>query len=256
MPVHVAGHTLEVLATPPARPGAPTIVFLHEGLGSVALWRDVPARLAELTGYGTLAYSRYGNGYSDVLAEPRQVSYMHDEALVTLPALLEAMHIERPILFGHSDGASIALIYACAYPQNVSALVVEAPHVIVEEISVKSIAGIGDAFRTSGLREKMARHHRDVDATFFGWNDIWLSPAFRSWSITKRLATISARTLAIQGDADEYGTLLQLDLLVANSGGLTDRLVLGGCGHAPHRERPEFIVRSVADWLLEAPLST
>ncbi|HET9030618.1 MAG TPA: alpha/beta hydrolase [Candidatus Aquilonibacter sp.] len=248
----IAGHTLDVAQTPPLRANAPTLVFLHEGLGSVALWRDVPAQLAERTGYGTLVYSRYGNGFSDVLREARAVSYMHDEALVALPELLARLQIERPILFGHSDGASIALIYAAAHPHDVTAVVVEAPHVVVEDISVESIAKIGQTYRTTALREKMAKYHADVDATFFGWNDVWLSPGFRSWSIVDRLPSIEAPLLAIQGTDDEYGTLAQLNMLRAHSGGRTDVMVLDRCGHAPHRDRPEIVVSCASAWLSEA----
>ncbi len=249
--MQLAGRTIDVVTTPPAHEGAPAIVFLHEGLGSIALWRDFPAHLAARTGYGTIVYSRYGNGFSEVLHEARGVDYMHHEALVVLPELLAALNIEQPILFGHSDGASIALIYAAAFPDRVSALVLEAPHVIVEDISVRSIAAIGETYRTTSLREKMARHHADVDATFYGWNDIWLSPAFRSWSILEMLPQITAPALAIQGVDDEYGTLLQLELLAAKSGGATDRLVLAGCGHAPHRDRPGIVERAAADWIAE-----
>lgn len=248
----VAGRSLEVVQTPPLRPDAPTLVFLHEGLGSLALWRDFPARLAQRTGSGTLVYSRYGNGFSEVLAEPRAVSYMHDEALVVLPDLLAQTGVQRPVLVGHSDGASIALIYAAHAPGNVAGLVLEAPHVMVEDVSVKSIAAIGETFRATALREKMARYHTDVDATFFGWNDVWLSPAFRSWSIVGDLPSVTSKTLVIQGSGDEYGTLAQLDLLAAHSGGPVDRLVLAGCGHAPHRDRARLVERVAADWIVAA----
>lgn len=174
---------------------------------------------------------------------------MHDEALNALPELLDALHVERPILVGQSDGASIALIYAAAFPDNVRALVLEAPHVIVEDISVASIAAIGETYRTTNLREKMARYHTDVDATFYGWNDIWLAPAFRSWSIVERLSSVVAPTLAVQGADDEYGTLAQLDLLSRASGGSTDRLVLARCGHAPHRDRAGVVEGAVAEWI-------
>ena len=250
--MEIAGRSIDVVHIAARRAGAPTLVFLHEGLGSVALWRDVPARLAQRTGFGALIYSCYGNGFSEVLHEPRDVAYMHDEALVALPELLARHEISDPILVGHSDGASIALIYAAAHPEKVRALVLEAPHVIVEEISVASIAAIGQAYRTTSLREKMARHHTDADATFFGWNDIWLSPAFRSWSILDCLPSISAPALAIQGGNDEYGTLEQLTLLASGSGGKTDRLVLAGCGHSPHRDRPGFVEDAIVTWLAEA----
>lgn len=247
--MRVAGRTIDVVTTPALRHGAPTIVFLHEGLGSIALWRDFPERVAARTGCATVVYSRYGNGFSETLHEPRTVEYMHHEALIVLPELLDALDIEHPVLFGHSDGASIALIYAAAFPQRARALVLEAPHVVVEDISVASIAAIGQTYRTTDLREKMARYHADVDATFYGWNDIWLAPAFRSWSIVEILPSVTAPALAIQGAGDAYGTLAQLDLLERNSSGTTDRLILANCGHAPHRDRAEFVEAAASDWI-------
>lgn len=185
-----------------------------------------------------------------MLLEPRTIEYMHHEALVVLPELLATTNVERPILVGHSDGASIALIYAAAFPDRVRALVLEAPHVVVEDISVASIAAIGEAYRTTPLREKMAPYHTDVDATFYGWNDIWLAPEFRSWSIVEMLPSIVAPALALQGVDDEYGSLSQLDLLSDASGGSTDRLILANCGHAPHRDRSAFVEDALAQWIL------
>ena len=251
--MQIAGRNIDVVSTPALRHGAPTLVFLHEGLGSIELWRGFPQRVASLTGCGTVVFSRYGNGFSEVLHEPRAVDYMHHEALVALPALLAELMVERPILVGHSDGASIALIYASVFPDCVRALVLEAPHVIVEDISVTSIAAIGEVYRTTPLREKMARYHTDVDATFYGWNDIWLAPAFRSWSIAEMLPSIAAPALALQGVDDEYGTLAQLDLLARASGSTTDRLVLAKCGHAPHRDRAAFVEATVAQWIVNVP---
>ncbi len=249
--MQIAGRNIDVVSTPALRHGAPALVFLHEGLGSIDLWRDFPQRVGERTGCATIVYSRYGNGFSDVLREARGVDYMHHEALVVLPELLAAMNVQRPILVGHSDGASIALIYASAFPDRVRALVLEAPHVIVEDISVTSIAAIGQTYRTTSLREKMARHHADVDRTFYGWNDIWLAPAFRSWSIVEMLPSIAVPGLAVQGADDEYGTLAQLELLAGASGGSTDRLVLANCGHAPHRDRGSFVEAAVAQWIVD-----
>lgn len=247
--MRLAGRTIDVISTPALRHDAPTLVFLHEGLGSIALWRDFPEQISARTGCGTVVYSRYGNGFSETLHEPRAVDYMHAEALTVLPELLDALHVERPILIGHSDGASIALIYASAYPRNVRGLVLEAPHVVVEDVSVKSIAAIAETYRTTDLREKMARYHADVDATFYGWNDIWLAPAFRSWSIVDLLPSVAAPALAIQGIDDEYGTLAQLNLLAHNSRGTTDRLVLARCAHAPHRDRPNVVAGAVSEWI-------
>ena len=246
--MRVAGTELDVLHLPPLRDGAPTAVFLHEGLGSIRLWRDVPERVRERTGFGALVYSRRGNGFSAPLEEPREVTYMHDEALVVLPELLARAGIDRPALVGHSDGASIALIYAGAHPRNVRALALEAPHVFVEELSLTSIAAIGERFRATDLREKMARHHRDVDTTFRGWNDIWLNPAFRTWNIEASLPAIVAPVLAVQGIDDEYGTLAQIEAIARGCSGPVDRLLLERCGHAPHRDRPES-VELIAAWL-------
>ncbi|TAM86629.1 alpha/beta hydrolase [bacterium] len=223
------------------------MVFLHEGLGSVRLWRDVPRRLAEATGACALVYSRYGNGYSAVLEEPRAPEYMHDEALVVLPALLDRLGIRKPVLVGHSDGASIAIIYAAEHP--VSALVLEAPHVFVEDASVRSIAAIREPYANGGLRERLGRHHADVDKTFYGWNDIWLSPAFHDWNIEEYAARVSAPTLLLQGVDDEYGTRAQLEAVRRASAGAVDELLLAGCGHAPHRDRPDLAIPAMAAFI-------
>lgn len=196
-------------------------------------------------------YSRYGNGFSSVLEGRREVAYMHDEARDALPHLLDALDIERALFFGQSDGASIALIFASLYPERASALILEAPHVFVETCSIQSIAAIGETFRASTLRERMRKHHADVDRTFFGWNDIWLDPDFGSWRITELLPRIVAPALCIQGTDDEYGTLAQLDAIARSSGGRVDRVVLDRCGHAPHRDRPEFVTGFSAQWLWE-----
>jgi len=244
----VGSRTLEVQRLD-APAGRPTIVFLHEGLGSVEQWRDFPVALAQRCGYGAVMYSRYGNGRSEILREKRVPGYMHHEALAVLPELLRLLDIERPVLFGHSDGASIALIHAGVFPGRVAALVLEAPHVIVESCSLASIAAIGEHYRTGGLREKMARYHLDVDRTFFGWNDIWLDRDFAGWDIRDAVREITAPALVIQGADDEYGTLRQLDLLAANSRAPADRLVLARCGHAPHRDRRAAVEDATQRWL-------
>ncbi len=223
----------------------PVIVLLHEGLGSVSLWRDLPRRLCERARCTVVAYSRYGYGRSDVLREKREPDYMHHEGEVVLPALLAELGIERPILFGHSDGASIALIYAGAHPDGVRALVLEAPHVFVEEISVRSIATAKAAYATTDLRAKLARHHADADATFAGWSDIWLDPRFRDWNIEPYVEQVRAPVLMIQGDADEYGTPAQLDAIAARMRG-TETLMVPAAGHSAHRNEPELVVARVA----------
>ncbi len=218
-------------------PGAePALVFLHEGLGSVALWRDFPARLAEATGRRALLYSRAGHGRSDVPPVPRTPRFMHDEALDVLPELLRVAGIENPVLVGHSDGGSIALIHASAHP--VRGLVLLAPHVFVEELSVVSIAEARETYESTDLRERMGRYHRDADATFRLWNDIWLAPEFRSWNIEDVLGFVTAPALLIQGEHDQYGTLAQIDAIARGIAGPVSRAMLD-CRHAPHLEAPE-----------------
>jgi pimeloyl-ACP methyl ester carboxylesterase len=223
----------------------PAIVLLHEGLGSVSLWRDLPQQLRERTRCTVVVYSRYGYGRSDVLREKREPDYMHREGEVVLPALLAQLGIARPILFGHSDGASIALICAGTHPGAVRALVLEAPHVFVEEISVRSIAQAKTAYATTDLPAKLARHHADVDATFAGWNDVWLDPRFRGWNIEAYADRVRVPVLLIQGDADEYGTTAQLDAIAARIPG-TQTLLVPGAGHSPHRDAPELVLDRVA----------
>jgi pimeloyl-ACP methyl ester carboxylesterase len=218
-------------------PGAePTLVFLHEGLGSVELWRDFPDRLAVATGRRALIYSRAGHGRSDVPQEPRTPRFMHDEALDVLPALLRRHGVERPVLVGHSDGASIALIHASQHP--VDALVLLAPHVFVEDLSVASIAEARDAFETTDLGERMGRYHRDAERTFRLWNDIWLAPEFRAWNIEDVLPGVTAPALLIQGEHDQYGTLAQVEAVRDGMAGPAELVVLP-CQHAPHLEAPE-----------------
>ena len=226
-------------------PARPAIVLLHEGLGSVSSWRAFPQRLTERTGCTVVAYSRYGYGRSDVLREPREPDYMHREAEVVLPELLARLGVERPILFGHSDGASIALIYAGALPGAVRALVLEAPHVFVEEISVRSIAEAKTAYATTDLPAKLARHHTDPDATFAGWNDIWLDQRFRDWNIETSASSVDRPVLLIQGDADAYGTNAQLDAIVARIPN-AQVLLVPGTGHSPHRDAADLVLDRVA----------
>jgi pimeloyl-ACP methyl ester carboxylesterase len=228
-------------------PGAePALVFLHEGLGSVALWRDFPDELARVTGRRALIYSRAGHGESPAPAAPRTPRFMHDEALEALPELLREHGIERPVLVGHSDGGSIALIHASRHP--VTKLVLLAPHVFVEDLSVASIAEARETFETTDLRDRMARYHRDPEATFRLWNDIWLAPEFRDWNIEDVLGGVTAPVLAIQGEHDQYGTLAQIDAIERGVGGPFERAVLDA-RHAPHLEAPEETVRVAAEFI-------
>ena len=226
--------------------GRPALVFLHEGLGSAELWRSFPADLREDTGRpATLVYSRAGYGRSAPIERPWPVSYMHREALDVLPALLAAHGLARPVLVGHSDGASIALIHA-GHGHPVAGLVLLAPHVFVEDVTVAAIARAAEAYRRTDLRERLARYHDDVDGVFWGWNEVWLSSAFRQWDIQDRLPGIDVPVLALQGEADEYGTLAQLDAIDRGVRGPFERHVVPGAGHVLHTGDTGWLVREVA----------
>jgi pimeloyl-ACP methyl ester carboxylesterase len=243
----IDGVHLEYRWIGPGPAEAPTLVFLHEGLGSVSLWRDFPDKVAAATGCGVLVYSRQGYGRSDPVAVPRPLSYMHHEGLEVLPRVLAAAKVERAVLVGHSDGASIALIQAgSGAAASIEGLVALAPHVVVEECCVVSIAATCDAYRLGGLRERLARHHHsNVDCAFWGWNMAWLDPAFRHWDIREFLPRITAPTLVIQGEDDEYGTHLQYDTVRAQVPAPVEVLVLPDCGHSPHKDQPEQTLAAI-----------
>ena len=246
-PVEVHGRLLEVQRLA-GQKKAPELVFLHEGLGSLSHWRDFPARVAQATGCPVTVYSRYGSGNSDVLTEARGVRYMHEEALDALPELLSRLEIDRPVLVGHSDGASIALIYAGAHDQ-VSGLVLLAPHVFVEDLSVASIAAAKVQFETTNLAERLARHHRDAQRTFWGWNDIWLHPDFRSWNIEEYLPRITCPILVMQGFEDQYGTIQQVEAIQGHVAGPVEVLALENCKHSPQRDQPETTLRAITTFV-------
>jgi pimeloyl-ACP methyl ester carboxylesterase len=228
--------------------GEPTLVFLHEGLGSIRQWRDFPQKVAAATGCRALVYDRYGYGNSDVLQEARAgVDFMHREALVALPEILFELKIQNPVLVGHSDGASIALIYAGTHP--VRGLAVMAPHVFVEEFNLKSIRKITAEFEASGLKAGLAKYHRDAAKTFHLWSGAWLDPAFPQWNIEEYLPRIKCPVLAIQGEADEYGTVAQLDAIARQVQGPCERLMLPDCGHSPFRDQPERTLQAIADFV-------
>ena len=241
--VTVDGKRLETLLYAPTG-NKTTIVMLHEGLGSVSMWKDFPKQVAESTGCGVLAYSRYGHGKSERLAEKRSVEFMHHEAQVVLPELLEKFEIQAPILLGHSDGGSIAIIYAGTAARKPRALILEAPHVFVEDLSVNSIAKIREVYETTDLREKLWRYHDHVDETFWGWNDIWLDANFRSWNIEEHLKSIPCPALVIQGEQDEYGSLAQVEAIKVRVP-RAETLVLPKCGHSPHRDQPEITLAAI-----------
>jgi pimeloyl-ACP methyl ester carboxylesterase len=226
-------------------PGAgPAIVLLHEGLGSITQWRDFPAALHRATGQRVFAYSRQGYGRSSPAEGPRDVDYLHREALEWLPEVVRLAGIERPVLVGHSDGASIALIYASAHPT--AAVVAMAPHVIVEDVTLAGIRAAAEVWRTTDLPERLARHHNDADAVFAAWQTIWRDPRFAAWDIQDLLPAITCPVLAIQGRDDEYGTLDQLERIAARCGSRVDTLALAACGHAPWRERPDLVIPAIA----------
>lgn len=254
--VEVDGVALEVerLAGPAGGHLAP-VIFLHEGLGSVAMWRDWPAKVCEATGRAGIVYSRRGYGQSGSIPDVRgagrlQPDYMHREALEVLPALLDELEVEAPVLLGHSDGATIALLHAAHL--GATACIAMAPHVIVEDVSVRSIEQAREAFESKGLRERLARFHRDVDATFWQWNDIWLSPAFREFDIRVDCRRITAPVLALQGIDDPYGTLRQVEEIAPTCGPFRIE-VLQACGHSPHRDQPEKSTALITKFL--APLA-
>ena len=247
--VTAAGHRLEyewIHGGIEGERGRPVLVFLHEGLGSIRQWRDFPRRVAEASGCAALVYDRYGYGQSDVLAEPRRsVRFMHEEALEALPRLLDALGIEAPLLVGHSDGASIALIHAGA-GHPVTALALMAPHVFVEDVCIASIEQAKRQFETTDLAARLGKYHRDPRKTFYLWNDVWLDPEFRAWNIEEYLPGVRCPVLAIQGHDDEYGTMAQLESIRRGVQGPCELLELPDCGHSPFRDQPDAAVEAIA----------
>jgi len=241
----VNGRRLEALKIAPQNSTLPTIVLLHEGLGSVAHWKDFPAQLAEETGAAVFVYSRYGHGNSDPLREPRPVSYMHHEAQVVLPEILRQAHIEQPVLLGHSDGGSIAIIYAGTFPHSPTGLILEAPHVFVEDISVASIAQVKEIHQKTDLPQRLARYHANADSLFWGWNNIWLDPDFRDWNIESFLNSIRCSVLVLQGAQDEYGTVKQVEAIQAKIPSAS-AIILDDCKHAPHRDQRDTTLAAIS----------
>jgi pimeloyl-ACP methyl ester carboxylesterase len=247
--ISAGGHSLEYIEFPARQAARPTLVFLHEGLGSVAMWRGFPAQLAQATGCRSIVYSRYGYGQSDPLTKPHAPDYMHREARHALPDLLTALNIDNPVLVGHSDGGSIALIHAgSGFP--VSGLILMAPHCFVEDVSITSIAAAKQAAATTDLLNRLARYHRDARSSFYGWNDIWLHPDFRSWNIEDVLPSIDCPILAIQGLDDEYGTIAQIEAIAKGATQAdVERLTLADCRHSPHKDQPEAVIAAVLRFL-------
>lgn len=245
----IGASKLEYRMIGPAPDKAPTIVMLHEGLGSVGLWGDFPEKLQAETGAGVFVYSRAGYGASTPAALPRKPDYMHVEALDVLPKLLDAVGFRRGLLLGHSDGASIATIYAGGIQDHrVRGLVLIAPHFVVEDISIQSIAAIKETYAATDLRTKLARWHTDVDNAFRGWNDAWLDPQFRDWDISESLAYVRVPVAIIQGADDQYGTLRQIEIAEAECYCPVDVTIVPGAGHSPQREAPDVTLKAAADF--------
>ena len=227
------------------------VIFLHEGLGSVTMWHDFPAMTAATTGAEVIVFSRRGYGKSSRLADPHDISYMHHEAEFVLPRLLNFWQVSAPILIGHSDGASIALIYAADPGSNVTGIFLMAPHYFVEEKCIISIARVRERFLSSDLKLRLGEYHNDPEHTFWGWNDIWLHPNFPNWNIEALLSHITCPIFAVQGENEEYSSMQQIDGIAALSAGPVDLLKLTNCGHAPHRDKQTQTLRAIADFVTQ-----
>jgi pimeloyl-ACP methyl ester carboxylesterase len=233
-----------------AGPADSAVVLLHEGLGCLGAWKDFPERLATTLGRPVFAYSRVGYGGSDPVELPRPVTYMHHEGTVVLPQVLEAAGIKRAALVGHSDGGSIAIVRAGLGDPRLEALVLIAAHVFNEPLSRETIEAVGRGFRETDLRERLERYHgENVDCAFWGWHDVWRSEAFQHWSIEEYLRSIAVPTLVVQGADDNFGTLKQVDVIVAGVSGPVERVMIDACGHSPHRDQPEILLETIARFL-------
>jgi len=243
----VRGRRLEVAWHGPGPDEAPTLIFLHEGLGCVDMWREFPAKLADITGCGSLVYSRLGYGRSEPCDLPRPIRYMHDEGLYVLPELVKAAGIRKCILIGQSDGGSIALIYAGGTPAApLQGLITEAAHVFCEDINIQSIRKAKELYRENDLFEKLKKYHGDnTGCAFWGWNGAWLHPDFLFWSIEEYLPGINVPILIIQGQNDNYGTIDQVETIDKKTGGNSEMLILDECGHSPHKDREEVVLEAM-----------
>ncbi|MCF3935224.1 alpha/beta hydrolase [Acuticoccus sp. M5D2P5] len=249
--VTAAGRRLRAVLHGEQAAGRPTIVFLHEGLGSIGQWHDFPARLAEKTGLPVLVYERHGYGQSEPLDAPRPIDFIEREADTALPDVLAACHIDRPILFGHSDGGTIALLYAAAFPDKPVAVITEAAHVMVEAETSGSLKQLRAKWsEDERLRSGLGRYHGDqTEAMFYGWIDAWLRPQNQAWQMLGRLPSITCPVLAVQGMDDEHGTPAQVDHIVDDTAGPAERFMIPECGHVPHREAPDAVLDRVAAFI-------
>jgi len=246
----IGAQRLEYRFAGPRPDSAPTLVLLHEGLGSVGLWNDFPEKLSAATGTGVFVYSRAGYGKSSPVKLPRPLSYMHDEARETLPRLLDAIGFRRGLLVGHSDGASIAAVYAGSHQDHrVGGLVLIAPHFFTEDSGIASIVEAKKAYETGDLRARLSRWHADVDNAFLGWNGAWLDPEFRKWDITEFLAYIRVPMLIVQGKDDQYGTVKQIEVAQQECYCPVDVALLPGARHSPQRDTPEAALKAISEFV-------
>jgi pimeloyl-ACP methyl ester carboxylesterase len=227
-----------------------TLVFLHEGLGSIAQWRDFPACLSAMTGLPALVYERWGYGSSDTLNIPRTVRYLHDEALISLPEVLEQVNINDAILFGHSDGGSIALIFSAIHGDKVRGVITEAAHVFVEDVTIAGIRQAVELYGTTDLKDRLHKFHKNnTDLMFRSWADTWLAPWFRNWNIEEYLSRITCPLLVIQGEDDEYGTSAQVESIISQAGGPAEGVIVSNCGHVPHHQARERVLDRMARFI-------
>lgn len=229
--------------------GVSTIVLLHEGLGCCELWRDFPKKLALQQHVNVLTYSRSGHGRSQPPTSPREIDYLHKEALIVLPQVIADLDLKNPVLFGHSDGASIALLYAASFPSSVAAVIAEAPHLFVEDITLQGIREAGSKFE-QGLGKRLCKYHDDAKSLFYAWHDTWLSESFHKWNIEPYISSITCPVLAIQGADDQYGTLRQIER-IKELAQQTELLVIPDCGHAPHQEKQEIVLKAISRFLAQ-----
>jgi pimeloyl-ACP methyl ester carboxylesterase len=247
--IEIGSSRLEYKMIGPRPDQAATFVLLHEGLGSVGIWGDFPARLADATGLGVFAYSRAGYGRSSPSVLPRRVTFMHEEARDVLPHVLDAIGLRRGILLGHSDGASIAAIHAGSVADHrIQGLVLLAPHFFTEEFGIAEIGRMREAYETTDLRAKLGKWHRDPDNAFYSWSGPWLDPAFRKWEITEELAYIRVPILIVQGEDDQYGTLRQIEVAKEECYCPVDAVILPGTRHVPHREAPDATMAAIVEF--------
>lgn len=254
LPIQHSGSEIEIEChwVNPESTGGDLLVFLHEGLGSVSMWKDWPEQACRAADCRGLVFSRYGYGQSTPrpLEQPRSADYLHIEAQYALPALFKALGLagERPVLFGHSDGGSIALLYAALYPERVKGIAVAAPHIFVEDVTLQGIRAAREVYLATDLKHKLGRYHRDPDSVFWSWNDTWLKPEFRDWNIEALVTQIQCPILAIQGENDEYGTLEQIRG-IKRLAPHTELCIVADCGHIPQRDQPEKIIRELTGFM-------